>query len=59
MLFGGIKKIDLGASYRIPVSEYRAVRIFAKGSNLLDQNYFESGYRTPGITGIGGVQLEF
>jgi len=59
MLFPGIKKIDLGVSYRIPLSEYRALRLFAKGSNLLDQNYFESGYVTPGITGIGGVQLEF
>ena len=59
MVFPGIKKIDLGASYRIPLSEFRAVRLFAKGSNLLDQNYIESGYRTPGITGIGGVQFEF
>jgi vitamin B12 transporter len=59
MLFPGIKKVDLGASYRIPLSEFRAVRLFAKGSNLLDQNYFESGYRTPGITGMGGVQFEF
>ncbi|HLH39057.1 MAG TPA: TonB-dependent receptor, partial [Bryobacteraceae bacterium] len=59
MLFPGMKRIDVGASYRIPLSESRAVRLFAKGSNLLDQNYFESGYRTPGITGIGGVQFEF
>ena len=59
MLFPGIKKIDVGASYRIPLSEYRAVRIFAKGSNLLDQYYLESGYRTPGVTGIGGLQFEF
>ncbi len=59
MLFPGMKRIDVGASYRIPLAESRAVRLFARGSNLLDQNYFESGYRTPGVTGIGGVQFEF
>ncbi len=59
MLFPGIKKLDLGASYRLPLSEFRAVRFFAKADNLLNQTYYESGYRTPGITGVGGLQFEF
>lgn len=59
MLFPGIKKADLGASYRIPLAESRALRLFANASNLLNQKYFESGYATPGITGMGGLQFEF
>ena len=59
MLFPGIKKADLGVSYRLPLSEFRAIRFYAKAANLFDQNYYESGYRTPGITGIGGLQFEF
>ena len=59
LLFPGIKKADLGASYRLPLGEFRAVRFFAKAGNLFNQNYFESGYAMPGITGIGGMQFEF
>jgi iron complex outermembrane receptor protein len=59
MLFPGIKKVDAGISYRIPLSESRAIRLFANASNLANQKYFESGYATPGITGIGGLQLQF
>ncbi len=59
MLFPGIKKLDLGANYRLPLSEFRAVRFFGKADNLLNQTYYESGYRTPGITGVGGLQFEF
>ena len=59
MLFPGIKKADVGVSYRIPLSEFRALRLFANAANLLNQKYFESGYVTPGITGVGGLQFEF
>jgi vitamin B12 transporter len=57
--FDGLAKADLGASYRLPLSENRAVRFFGKVENLLDRDYYESGYRTPGATAIGGVQFEF
>jgi vitamin B12 transporter len=57
--FDGIHKVNLGASYRIPLSEYRALRFFVRGENLLGQTYFESGFPTAGRTGMGGMQLEF
>jgi vitamin B12 transporter len=57
--FDGIHKINLGASYRIPLGEFTAVRFFVRVENLLHQNYFESGFPTPGRTGRGGMQLEF
>jgi len=57
--FAGLGKADLGASYRLPLSENRAVRFFGKVENLFGRNYYESGYRTPGATAVGGVQFEF
>ena len=57
--FEGINKADLAGSYRIPRGELRAIRWFAKLSNLFNQNFYESGFRAPGITGLTGVQVEF
>jgi len=57
--FDGIKKAGLGVSYRIPLADFRAVRFFAKADNLFNQTYYENGFRTPGATGVGGLQFEF
>jgi vitamin B12 transporter len=57
--FNGLDRLNLGASYRIPLAESRAVRLFARGENLLDQAYFESGFPTPGLTARAGAQFEF
>jgi iron complex outermembrane receptor protein len=57
--FGGIHKVNLGASYRVPRTESAATRFFVRVENVFGQNYFESGFRTPGRTAIGGVQFEF
>jgi len=57
--FGGIRKADLGASYRLPLSDYRSLRFHFKVDNLFDRDYYENGFRTPGATGIAGVQFEF
>jgi iron complex outermembrane receptor protein len=57
--FDGLAKADLGASYRVPVADNRSVRFFGKVENLLNQEYFEAGYRTPRATAVGGLQFEF
>jgi len=57
--FDGIHKINLGASYSLPLSEFRAIRFFARAENLFNQTYFESGYPTPGRTAMGGMQFDF
>jgi iron complex outermembrane receptor protein len=57
--FGGIHKFNLGASYRIPLKEYQALRFFARAENLFDQTYYESGFLTPGRTARTGIQWEF
>jgi outer membrane receptor protein involved in Fe transport len=41
------------------LSEFRAIRFYAKADNLFDQTYFENGFRTPGRTITAGTQFEF
>jgi vitamin B12 transporter len=57
--FDGIHKINLGASYRLPLSEFQAIRFFARAENIFSQTYFESGYPTSGRTAMGGMQFDF
>jgi len=57
--FGGIHKVNLGASYRIPLKDYQAIRFFARADNIFDQTYFETGFLTPGRTATAGMQFEF
>ncbi|HEV2761861.1 MAG TPA: TonB-dependent receptor, partial [Pyrinomonadaceae bacterium] len=57
--FDGPFKADLGASYRLPLSRERALRIFGKIENLTGRHYFENGFRVPGRTGLAGAQLNF
>ncbi len=57
--FGGIHKVNLGASYRIPLKEFQTVRLFVRANNIFNQTYFENGFPTPGRTALGGLQYEF
>jgi vitamin B12 transporter len=48
--------LNIGASYRI--NEH--VELFARGENLLNQNYQEVySFGTPGIAGYGGLRVSF
>ncbi|MSV36277.1 MAG: TonB-dependent receptor [Bryobacterales bacterium] len=57
--FDGMRRVNAGASYRLPLGEFRAARFFVRAENLGARDYFESGYRTPGRTANGGIQFEF
>jgi len=58
--FPGMLKADLGGSYTLPLSsENRSVRFFGYVDNLFDREYFESGFRTPGIIGRAGAAFVF
>ena len=59
MRFPGEKLAGVALNYRIPISDRRAVRFYGRVSNLFDQNYYEGGFRTPPIVGLGGMQFEF
>ncbi|MBV8572494.1 MAG: TonB-dependent receptor [Acidobacteriaceae bacterium] len=57
--FPGQKRADIGVTYRLPIAEKRAIRFFGRAENVFGQNYYESGFRTPGVVGRGGLQYEF
>ena len=58
--FDGLAKADLGASYSLPLGgEQRQLRLFGYVDNLFDQEYFESGFRTPGRTARAGASFSF
>lgn len=57
--FGGARRGQVGASYRLPVSESGSLRFFVNVENAFNQTYFESGYRTPRATAMSGLQFEF
>lgn len=57
--FGGLRKVNVGASYRVPLNDRKDVRLFVRLDNLFDQTYYESGFLTPGRTALGGLQFEF
>jgi len=57
--FDGMRRFNAGASYRLPLGEFRAARFFVRAENLGGQDYYENGFRTPGRTANGGIQFEF
>ncbi|HEX7955945.1 MAG TPA: TonB-dependent receptor, partial [Pyrinomonadaceae bacterium] len=57
--FDGLRKGDLTASYTLPLSESRRLRFFGKVENVFDREYYENGFRTPGVNGRAGAALHF
>ncbi|MDT5270384.1 MAG: vitamin transporter [Acidobacteriota bacterium] len=57
--FSGLRKGDLTASYTFPLSDSRRLRLFGKVENLFDRDYYENGFRTPGINGRAGASFSF
>ncbi len=59
LTFSGYTKADLFGSYERRVSEGVTAVFFGGGENLLNQTYYENGFRAPGILGRAGVNLRF
>ena len=58
--FDGNRKVDLTAGHTFPLNrETLILRVFGTLENVLDQEYFENGFRTPGRNGRIGVSLAF
>ena len=58
--FDGNRRIDLTAGYTLPLNgEKISLRLFGTVENVLDQEYFENGFRTPGRNGRIGLSLGF
>ena len=57
--FDGLRKGDVTASYTFPLSDSRRLRLFGKVENIFDREYYENGFRTPGVHGRAGAALHF
>jgi len=59
LTFPGYTKADLYGSYERTLTERVGITLFAGADNLFDVRYYENGFRAPGITARGGVNLRF
>jgi iron complex outermembrane receptor protein len=57
--FSGTALVEAGGSYTWPLSDRRSVRFFGRVENLLDRQYYENGFRMPGVTAKGGAAFQF
>ena len=57
--FDGYKKADVGVSYTLPLTDGTSLRFYTKVENVLNQRYFEDGFRTPRVVALGGCAFRF
>jgi len=57
--FPGARQAQLGADYRLALGRSRALRLHVRIDNAFCRNNFESGFPTPGLTALSGLQFEF
>ena len=57
--FAGYTKVDLFARFERRLSERLVMLVFGGADNVLNQDYFENGFRAPGTVGRGGVTFKF
>jgi outer membrane receptor protein involved in Fe transport len=57
--FPGPRKLDVAASYTLPLDEARSLRFYIRAENILNQRYFEDGFRTPRAWASAGMKFLF
>ncbi|MBI5083588.1 MAG: hypothetical protein HZB13_03190 [Acidobacteria bacterium] len=57
--FDGPRKLDAAVNYTVPLGERRSLRLFTRIENVLNQRYFEDGFRTPRAWATAGMKLFF
>ncbi len=57
--FAGPVKADIVFRYDLPVSDTKNLEFYGKAENLLDVEYYENGFGSPGAWVIGGVRFAF
>lgn len=55
--FPAIARLDVGAGWTWHAGGRRRLRVYARVENLLDREYYEVGWRAPGVTGAVGLRL--
>lgn len=57
--FAGPRLLGISGGYTIPVSDRVSLRIYARVSNALNQDYFEEGFFTPRRWAVAGLHFAF
>lgn len=57
--YPALTKLDVVVSRVVWTNETQTLRLYGKADNLLDREYYETGFRTPGITWIAGLRVNF
>jgi len=57
--FVGPRKLDVSGSYTLPLDDARSLRFYVRAENVLNQRYFEDGFRTPRAWASAGLKLLF
>lgn len=59
LTFNGYTKADAFASYERALGERVVLVLFGGAENILNEEYFENGFRAPGAVGRGGFSFRF
>jgi outer membrane receptor protein involved in Fe transport len=57
--FEGYHRVDANLGYTIQISDQSSVELYLKGENLLNREYFEDGFTTPGANAWAGIRYRF
>jgi outer membrane receptor protein involved in Fe transport len=57
--FDGYRRLDAIATYRWPAGRRASIDVYVRGQNILDDEYVEDGFRTPGASFWGGIRYRF
>jgi iron complex outermembrane receptor protein len=57
--FDGPRKLDTAISYTLPAGDGKSLRFFLRAENVLNQRYYEDGFRTPRLWATAGMKLSF
>ena len=59
LVFSGPVKADVVFRYDLPISEAKTLELYGKAENVLNNDYYEHGFGSPGLWVIGGMRLNF
>lgn len=57
--FPGARKLDVAASYTVPLTDRWRFQLFTRIDNVLNRTWYEDGFRVPKAWAVGGLKLLF
>ena len=57
--YPGLTKLDVVLSHVLWSTEAQSLRLYGKLDNVLNREYYENGFRSPKLTGLVGLKMNF